>query len=78
MGEWDATGDSDSVTALAVLRREEREPNVPGVSEWMNLVRLIADALPAAYMESSGGAKDDAALILTIVRKKDRYKEAAK
>ena len=73
MGEWDADGDSDSVTALREQRKASESigrvtvrPNAPGVDEWFAVVKLIADTLPDGF-RVGGGAKGDV-LRLRIVR----------
>ena len=57
---------SESIEAVKL------RPNTPGVQEWTYVVKLIADALPDAYMVSGGGAKGDV-LRLTIVRKEAEH-----
>ena len=47
-------------------------PGAPGVREWTDVVKLIADALPDAYRVSGGGAKGTV-LKLTIVRKEAEH-----
>ena len=57
---------SESIEAVAA------RPNTPGVQEWTDVVKLIADALPSGYMVQGGGAKSNV-LKLTIVRKEAEH-----